>query len=144
MYSFLFMYLNSLTRIVYFTSNFWIKLAIIRIHDEMKLGILVRKKKHTFFIISLQILILFAISNLCTSTFSFVISFIFGVKMEFCIGNSLIRCWFQFVFFLIRCLRSLLYPVNTVSIDCLWSSSSTKKKLRIWKFFKNLGIFWFL
>lgn len=32
-------------------------------------------------------------------------------------------------FFEIRCLRSLLYPVNTVSIDCLWSSSSTKKKI---------------
>lgn len=95
----------------------------------MKLGIRVRK--HTLLILSLQNLILFAISkcdNLCTSTFSFVITFIFGAKMEICIEDSLIRCWFQFFFFLIRCLWSLLYPVNTVSIDCLWSSSNTEKK----------------
>lgn len=66
----------------------------------MKLGIRVRK--HTLLILSLQNLILFAISkcdNLCTSTFSFVISFIFGVKMEFCIEDSLVRCWFQFFFY---------------------------------------------
>lgn len=102
----------------------------------MKLGIRVRK--HTLLILSLQNLILFAISkcdNLCTSTFSFVISFIFGVKMEFCIEDSLVRCWFQFFFYTVSPIIIVPSKYGIHRLPLKFFQYKKKRNLQRWRIF---------